>query len=828
MFNKILPSGLSVKVAGTVLASIIFVEIAILVPSFFAEKQRKVAAVEHQTQTLVEALSLALSYDKRADRPEFYARSLGRHALIKGYAVCNKTDCFVSAGEAVNQSADTQAMPAAVFSADQTRLETTHELLVGSDAYRVILRIDTSGLQTELFDYVVKIFALVALICLFVTGATVLGLMWIVVRPVKYLINNVKNVLDDPDNPLSYVQKEQRPDEIGDLAKIIDLLLLDINASQKRALAMQREAEEDLLVSEARWKFALEGSGDGVWDWNPVTDEVFFSKQFLKFLGYEEGGFITRMSEWLAFVHPDDRVASSEAIQSHLRRETELYAFEQRIKHKQGHWLWSLSRGMVVSRDKQGVANRVVGTFTDITRHKEAEELIWRQAHVDLLTGLANRRQFQTYLGASIEQCREKETGNAVLMLLDLDNFKIVNDTHGHHYGDALLQEAAQRLKACVGDAGFAARLGGDEFTVVLRDVTAKKEVTNLADGILAVLSRPFCINQETFHVSASIGITTYPDDADDMDELVMNADQAMYSSKDLGRNCYNYFVYEMRVAAQQRMRLINELRTAFQEEQFEIFYQPIVDFATGQIVKAEGLIRWNHPEKGLVGADKIIPLAEETGLIVDIGNWVFRQGVTQLAEWRKLYAPDLQLSINTSPVQYQHDEYVVSEWYEFMDELGLPYDCLVVEITEGIMLDLNNKVNGKLEDFRRGGVQLALDDFGTGYSSLSYLKNLNSHYLKIDQSFVKSMAESEENKALCLEIINFAQIFNMKIIAEGIENHQQAELLSAGACDFGQGYFYSKPLPAAQFGLLLQAQQLTSKAALRSEAADPAICDAC
>ncbi|MGB1258321.1 MAG: EAL domain-containing protein, partial [Thiolinea sp.] len=772
----------------------------------------KITALEHQAQLLVSTLELSLQYEDQTSNPEFYARHLAGHDLVKGYAVCNAAGCPVTFGETVTPPNTKSPVSKARLSNDETRLETTQKLVAENGAYWITLRIDTLDLRKELFEYLFKIFELVTLICLFVTGTTTLGLMLIVVRPVKKLIRNIQNLLEDPDNPLSYVQKEQSLDEIGDLTKTINRLLLNINYSQKRARKTQQEVEEGLSASEARWKFALEGSGDGVWDWNPVTDQAFFSNQLLKFLGYEDGEFITKMSDWPPFIHPEDRAASLAAIQSHLDGETELYSFEQRIKHKQGHWVWSLSRGMAVSRDENGKANRVVGTFTDITGHKEAEALIWRQANVDLLTGLPNRRQFQAQLREAMEQCQQEDSGKVVLILLDLDNFKIINDTHGHHHGDSLLKQAAQRLGECVGNKGIAARLGGDEFTVVLKDATRKQEVANLANSILDVLSRPFVINLETFHVSASVGITCYPDDANDIDELIMNADQAMYNAKDLGRNCYSYFSYDMRTAAQQRMRSINELREAFQKEQFEIFYQPIIDFRTGRIVKAEGLIRWNHPVRGLVGADSIIPLAEETGLIVEIGNWVFKKSVTQLAEWRRTHSPNLQLSINTSPVQYQHDEYVVSEWYELMDQLKLPYNCLVVEITENIMLDFNGKVNGKLEAFRNGGVQLALDDFGTGYSSLSYLKDLNSNYLKIDQSFVKNMVESDEGKALCLEIISFAQIFDMKIIAEGIETQDQAGLLSAGGCDFGQGYFYSRPLPTEQFEALLKSQPLTLK----------------
>lgn len=283
-----------------------------------------------------------------------------------------------------------------------------------------------------------------------------------------------------------------------------------------------------------------------------------------------------------------------------------------------------------------------------------------------------------------------------------------------------------------------------------------------------------------------------------------MNADQAMYAAKEQGRNRYCNFTQAMRTRAQARLRTINELRIAVEEEQFEVYYQPIVDMGTGRIAKTETLIRWQHPKYGLLGADSVIRLAEETGMIVDIGNWIFYRSAEQLAKWRQQYEPELVMSVNTSPSQYLDDRCLVSDWLEHMDKLKLPYDALVVEITESMMLNLDSDVMGKLDAFRDAGIKIALDDFGTGYSSLSYLQQINSDYLKIDRSFVSNITENERNMALCREIINISHIFDMGVIAEGIENTAQAKLLADSGCDFGQGYLYSKPVSAEDFEKLL------------------------
>lgn len=811
---KIIRSGLSRKLAGVVLFSIILVELIILFPSVMSFKQKQVQMEEMHADIIVELINSNLLSGKRISDNYDYLNYLNNHSLITGYKICFNEDCKASSGEAITSSFDASNTPVSKLVDSDTRLEIRRSLYGEPGEHNaIILRIDTSTLKHRITMFIWRMIGLVALISVFVTAASMIGVSSIVISPILKLKENMFKAMEDPTRPGLYYLENNQMDEIADLTQTYNRLLFDINHYQNQLTESKREIEKGLSSSEARWKFALEGSGDGVWDWNPQTDEVFISSQIKELLGYPDGLLEDTMNAWLALIHPEDRKESIIAMNNLLTQKNQDYSRENRVRHKDGHWIWILSRGMVITRDSKQQANRVVGTHTDISSHKRAEALIWSQANLDLLTNLPNRRLFQENLCSAIEAANHNKSSMA-LIFLDLDNFKIINDTHGHKMGDALLQETAKRLKGCVRDHDIVSRLGGDEFTIIIKDVRSIDVVSRIAENVLHALCRPFNLEMESFHISASIGITSYPEDASDTDTLLMNADQAMYVAKEQGRNRYAYFTQSMRTKAKARMRTINELRQAIIDDEFELYFQPIVDMQSGLIVKTETLIRWRHPVHGLLGADSIVPIAEETGLIVDIGNWVFYEATRQQVKWRKQYDIDLQVSVNTSPAQYTDERCVVNEWFAHMDKLNLPYNSLVVEITEGMLLELNDAVESKLDAFRKGGIQIALDDFGTGYSSLSYLQKLTSDYLKIDRSFVSNITESEQNMALCCEIIHIAHIFGMKVIAEGIETEEQSYLLALAGCDYGQGYLYAKPLTATEFEaeLARQCQEQSEK----------------
>ncbi|MGS0826933.1 EAL domain-containing protein [Shewanella sp. 0m-8] len=449
--------------------------------------------------------------------------------------------------------------------------------------------------------------------------------------------------------------------------------------------------------------------------------------------------------------------------------------------------------------DTKAQTQRRVALFSDITEKKQAEQIIWKQANYDPLTGLPNRRMLLDYLSAEILKSDSREQHFA-LMFIDLDYFKEVNDTLGHDMGDTLLAEAAKRLKACIRETDVVARLGGDEFTVVLSGISDIKGVDKVAKQILARIAEPYCLGEETAYISASIGITLYPDDAETIEGLLNHADQAMYAAKDEGRNRFHYFTPSMQRYAKHRMRLIQDLRHAIANHEFELFYQPIVSLQQDDKLKAEALIRWRHPKRGLVSPIEFIAVAEETGLIIEIGNWVFQQAARQSARWRDRFGVEVQISINKSPVQFRDEGESFESWAALLKTLKLTNNNICIEITEGLLLDGNSAISAKLAQYRESGIQVSLDDFGTGYSSLAYLKKFEIDYLKIDQSFTRNLDSNSDDFTLCEAIIVMAHKLGMKVIAEGVETDYQRKVLTDAGCDYGQGYLFSRPVPVEEF----------------------------
>ncbi len=519
----------------------------------------------------------------------------------------------------------------------------------------------------------------------------------------------------------------------------------------------------------------------------------------------------------LTYYTPEEAIGKNPRILKSGRHDAAFYQAMWHDLDTSGHWqgeIWNRRKDGEVFAERltintiynvDGVPHRRVALFSDITQKKATEELIWQQANFDPLTGLPNRSMFYDRLEQEMKKARRSSSPLA-LLFLDLDEFKAVNDTLGHDMGDVLLKEATRRLRDCVRETDTVARLGGDEFTVILTDLDENHSVELVANVILLKLAEPFLLDDKPVHVSVSIGITLFPADADSLDDLLKNADQAMYAAKDQGRNRYHYFTPAMQEAVQKRMRIANDLRIALADNQFQLYYQPIVDMATGVIRKAEALIRWQHPEYGLISPAAFIPIAEATGMIVEIGDWVFRTAVSQVARWRESYCAEFQVSVNKSPVQFSVRDSSHDLWLDCLHDFGLPGECIVVEITEGLLLDASTTTKGKLLAFRDAGIQVAIDDFGTGYSSLTYLQKLDIDYLKIDQAFVCDLERGSKNMSLCTAIIVMAHELGLKVIAEGIESQEQHDLLASAGCDYGQGYFYSRPAGSEELEELLKA----------------------
>ncbi|SFW15459.1 bifunctional diguanylate cyclase/phosphodiesterase [Nitrosovibrio sp. Nv17] len=476
-----------------------------------------------------------------------------------------------------------------------------------------------------------------------------------------------------------------------------------------------------------------------------------------------------------------------------------------------GHWegevtsrrkngeIYSEWRKINATHDEDGSVHRWITLFSDITMKKKSEELIWKQANFDAVTSLPNRYMFYHRLEEEIKKARRAGSSIA-LILLDLDHFKEINDAYGHDVGDLLLKEAAVRLGGCIRGVDTVARLGGDEFSVILGGLHNTISINRVVRNILHAMAEPFQLGDKIIYVSASVGVTFYPQDADTIGVLVSNGDQAMYAAKSQGRNCVSYYTRALHETAQARMRLASDLRDALAGDQLQLYYQPIFDLETGRIRKAEALLRWYHPDLGMINPVDFIPIAEETRMIVDIGDWVYRTALQQVKRWHTAYDPDFQVSINTSPVQYRRDVDIHKTWLKFLQELKLPGHSVVIEITEGLLMDASTAVTSKLQAFRDAGMWISMDGFGTGYSSLGYLKKFNIDYLKIDQSFVQNLTFDSSDQALCEAIIVMAHKLGIKVIAEGIESKEQCSLLAASECDYGQGNLFSRPLSVEEF----------------------------
>lgn len=448
-----------------------------------------------------------------------------------------------------------------------------------------------------------------------------------------------------------------------------------------------------------------------------------------------------------------------------------------------------------------GRVGGLVGVITDITDRKRSEAVIWAQANYDPLTGLPNRRLLNDRLAEQIKRAK-RDGGSVAVLYIDLDRFKAVNDVHGHEAGDQLLVEAARRIVSCVRDSDTVARQGGDEFTVLLPGLSDRAPIERIAEDIILALTEPFPLNGEQAYVSASIGITLFPQDADDLAAVLKHADQAMYHAKEEGRNRFCYFSPSMQERAMLRVHLGKELRNAITENQLALHYQPIARLADGAIHKAETLLRWTHPERGPVPPTEFIPVAEELGLIEAIGEWVFREAVATAAQWRSCQpegSEPVQITVNVSPRQFATGN-SLDVLFDELDRRRLPGRCIAVEITEGLLLDERPVVTAHLARLSAAGVQILLDDFGTGYSAMAYLKRLDIHTLKIDRSFIRDLTTDPSDLAIIEAIIAMAHKLGLQVVAEGVESEAQRQHLAAAHCDYGQGYLFARPLPRDAF----------------------------
>ncbi len=567
------------------------------------------------------------------------------------------------------------------------------------------------------------------------------------------------------------------------------------------AFAIERKRAEDALrESEERYALAARGANDGLWDWNLKTGEIYYSPRWKSMLGYEENEIKNSIEEWFSRVHPEDIDGLRARIDLHLEGLTP-FENEHRMKHKDGTYRWMLSRGLAV-RDAEGKAYRMAGSQTDITDRKVAEMQLLHDAFHDALTGLPNRALFMNRLEHATERAKRRKDYQFAVLFLDLDRFKVVNDSLGHLAGDQLLVEIARRLVGCLRPGDTVARLGGDEFAVLLDGIESLDDAIRVSDRIQKELRIPFNLNGQEVCTTTSIGIALNTIGYNQPDDLLRDADIAMYRAKALGKARYAVFDTGMHTRAVELLHLEASLRRAIEQQEFRLYYQPIICLASGKITGVEALLRWQHPQRGLISPGEFIQVAEETGLIIAIGEWVLQTACAQSKAWRDRGLPPLFVAINLSARQFQHQN-LLELIKKILKETGMAAQTLKLEITESIaMRDLDFSIP-VLKELSAMGVQILIDDFGTCYSSLGYLNRFPINALKIDQSFVKDIPNNADNTAIIKAIIAMAHSLKLKVIAEGVETEEQLIFLRSQACDEIQGYLLSHPLPAEVFARL-------------------------
>ncbi|HET7040777.1 MAG TPA: EAL domain-containing protein, partial [Gemmatimonadales bacterium] len=563
-----------------------------------------------------------------------------------------------------------------------------------------------------------------------------------------------------------------------------------------RDITARKRTEAALRESEERYALAAEGANDGLWDWDLRANEVFYGQRWKAMLGHADAEIGRTPEEWLGRVHPDDVEQLKVDLDLHLNGRTTHLQNEHRIRARDGSWLWVLARGVAV-RDAEGRATRFAGSISDIQERKASQEKLLHDAFHDPLTNLPNRALFMDRLDHALRRVRRRADLRAAVLFLDLDRFKLVNDSLGHLLGDELLREIARRLEEVSRDGDTVGRLGGDEFVLLLEEIRSVEETEQVAERVQHALAAPFRLGDTEVYTSASIGIAVSSGE-DHAEDLLRDADTAMYSAKGAGKARHQLFQEGMRQDVASQLQLETDLRRALERQELVLFYQPIVALATNRVVGFEALARWRHPERGFLGPDNFIPLAEESGLIHAVGKWVLEEACRTLRRFHER-RPDhgpIAMSVNLSARQFQRPE-LVQEVAAALRTVPVPAGSLRLEITETTIMAQAEQNIRVLRGLKELGVQVQVDDFGTGYSSLSYLQRFRLDALKIDRSFIGALGAPGENPEIVRTIITLGKTLGMAVIAEGIETPRQQQLLLQLGCDYGQGWRFSQPLDA-------------------------------
>lgn len=667
-------------------------------------------------------------------------------------------------------------------------------------------RIGTVFLKTSMEEVNSRLHRYTGLVCLVLMASLGIALLFsarmqrMITAPLAELSSVARMVSTNKD--YSVRAARYGSDEVGFLIDSFNEMLSQIEVREEA----RREAAESLRESEERYALAAKGANDGLWDWKLNTGEIYFSPRWNQMLGHPESEKWTDPEDWFSRIHPSDRNRVKSEITAHRLGKTTVFASEYRMRKINGGFIWVLSRGIAV-RDAEGTAVRMAGSQTDVTEGKIA----------DPLTGLPNRLYFLDRLENSIEAARYTDARFAVLFL-DLDRFKLINDSMGHAAGDELLERIAGRLRARVQDfdasrggavKSIASRLGGDEFGILLHLLNDTGEATLLAQQILQHLNAPFPIDGRQVFATVSIGIAL-SSSRDTPEDLLRRADTAMYCAKTAGKARFEVFDEGMRTRAITRLELETELRTAIEERQLMLHYQPQVSIHRQRTTGFEALVRWQHPRLGIVSPAEFIPVAEETDLIVPLGRWVLGEACRQMADWQRRFPfdPALTIAVNVSFRQLTRAGFV-EEIERLLAETRLCPGTLKLEMTESAVMESPRATIDILRRLKELNVGLEIDDFGTGYSALSYLNSLPFDTVKIDRSFVSELGVSHESRAIVKTIIDLARSMNMDVVAEGVETATQLEILTSLGCGRAQGYYFSTPVTASAAPVLFEVEAL-------------------
>lgn len=605
--------------------------------------------------------------------------------------------------------------------------------------------------------------------------------------------------------------------KLGQLRAMVEEQTRELEAANRKL----KEEINQRQQSEDRYRLAANGANDGLWDWDLASNKVYFSPRWKSMLGYSDGEIGDSPDEWFSRVHPEDLVLLRADLQKHMDGQCDHLRCEFHMMHKDGQYRWMLCRGIAV-RNASGGSIRAAGSLSDITDRKLAEEQLRFEALHDTLTGLPNRALLSDRLTHCLSRIRRDSSQGFAVLFMDLDHFKVINDSLGHVVGDKLLVEIGQRLCAGLREtdtlarsgASHVARIGGDEFVVLLEDISAPTDALRVADRLQKALTGTFQIDGHDIHTHVSIGVSMGNAHYTRAEDILRDADTALYQAKAAGKACTRIFDPDMHKRAVSRWRTENELRQAIESNELVLHFQPIMAM-DGRLATFEALVRWQHPTRGLIMPGEFIPVAEETGLIVPLGRWVLKTACRQLRKWHVQFPSmaGLPVGVNVSSRQFSMPS-MVDEIRQVLAETSLPPECLRLEITETAAMENANSTIETLNSLAAMGVLFYMDDFGTGYSSLSYLHRMPIDALKIDRSFISQMEKDDISRSIVQAITTLSHVLNMRVIAEGVESASQFEAVRKMGCDFAQGFYFSKGLPVDQATTFLAEHAKTRLAA--------------